>query len=55
MYGNNCNLRTLSREYDCLAKTALKRSRCYWETMSPFETSKGNMRRLELTIKDKNI
>ena len=47
----NCNLRTLGREYDCLAKigTMRKRLRCYWET------SKGNMRRLELTIKDKNI
>ena len=24
MYGKNCNLRTLSREYDCLAKIGTK-------------------------------
>ena len=24
MYGKNCNLRTLSREYDCLAKFGTK-------------------------------
>ena len=39
MYGKNCNLRTLSREYDCLAKIG----------------TKGNMRQLKLTFKDKNI
>ena len=33
--GKNCNLRTFSREYDCLAKIGIrKRSRCYWETRS---------------------
>ena len=48
MYGGKkSNLRTLSREYDCLAKIGIrKRSRCYWETKS-----KGNMSRFELTIK----
>ena len=35
MNGKNCSLRTLSREYDCLAKIGIrKRSRCYWETRS---------------------
>ena len=24
MYGKNCNLRTLNREYDCLAKIGTK-------------------------------
>ena len=52
MYEKNCNLRTLSHEYDCLAKIGIKHlrkhSHCYWETRSNV-----NMRRLELTIKDK--
>ena len=34
-----CNLRTWSHEYDCLAKIG----------------TKGNMRQLKLTFKDKNI
>ena len=41
-----------------LPKSALrKRSRCYWETSqtSKGNMSKGNMRLLELTIKDKKI
>ena len=53
----NCKLRTFTREYDYLSKIGTrKRSRCYWETRSN-RASKGNtmMRRLELTIKDKNI
>ena len=43
MYGGKkSNLRTLSREYDCLAKIGITG-----------QTSKGDMSRLELTIKDK--
>ena len=47
----NCNLRTLSREYDCLAKIGTKEA----FTLLLKTRSKGNMRRLELTIKDKNM
>ena len=35
MNGKNCNLRTFSCEYDCLAKIGIrKRSQYYWETRS---------------------
>ena len=35
MNGKNCNLRTFSRAYDCLAEIGVwKRSHCYWETRS---------------------
>ena len=55
-YGKNCNLRTLrqSREYDCLAKIGTKEA--FTLLLGKLgQTSKGSMRRLELTIKDKNI
>ena len=51
MHEKNCNLRTLSRECDCLAKIGTKEA----FTGKLGQTSKGNMRRLTLTIKDKNI
>ena len=54
MYGKKCNLRTLSREYDCLAKIGTKEA-VHVVTGKLGQTSKGNMRRLTLTIKDKNI
>ena len=44
----------LSREYDCLAKIGTKEAFTLF-TGKLGQTSKGNMRRLELTIKDKNI
>ena len=54
MYGTNCSLRTLSREYDCLAKIGTKEAFTDVVTGKLSQMSKGNMRRLELTIKDKN-
>ena len=54
MYEKNCNLRTLSCEYDCLAKIGTKEA--FTLLLGKLgQTSKGNMRRLKLTIKDKNI
>ena len=47
----NCNLRTLSREYDCLAKIGTQEVHVVTGKLG--QTSKGNMRRIELTIKDK--
>ena len=45
MNEKNCNLRTFSCEYDCLAKIGIrKRSHCYWETRS-----KGNTDELTRT------
>ena len=55
MYGKNRNLRTLSREYDCLAKIGTKEAFSDVVTGKLGQMSKGNMRRLELTIKDRNI
>ena len=57
MYGKNCNLRTLSREYDCLAKIGTKEAFTERDIVTGKlgQTSKGNRSRLELTIKDKNI
>ena len=52
MYGKDCNLRTLSREYDCLANIGTKEVFTYVVTGKLGQTSKCNMRRLE-TIKDK--
>ena len=40
MYKNKCNLRTLSREYNCLAKIGTKEA----FTLLLDQTSKGNMR-----------
>ena len=54
MYGKNSNLRTLSREYDCLANISTKEAFTYVVTGKLGQTSKGNMRRLE-KIKEKNI
>ena len=35
MYGKNCNLRMMSREYDCLAKIGMKEVfTLYWKTRS---------------------
>ena len=54
MYGKKCNLRTLNREYDCLAKIGTKEA-FFVITGKLGQTSKGNMPRLELTIRDKII
>ena len=55
MYGEkNCNQRTLSRESDCLAKIGTKEA--FTLLLGKLgQTSKGNMRQVELTIKDKII
>ena len=51
MYGKkNCNLRTLSREYDCLANIGTKEA--FMSLLGNLKMSKGDMRRLE-TIKEK--
>ena len=47
MYGKNCNLRTLSREYDCHAKFGTQE--VHVATGKLGQTSKGNMHRIELT------
>ena len=52
MYGQNCNLRMFSREYDCLAKIGIrKRSHCYWETRSDVKGQDAPTQ----NNKDKNI
>ena len=53
MYGKNCSLRTLSREYDSLAKIGTKEAFTFSVRLG--QMSKGNMRGLELTIRQKYI
>ena len=55
MYGQNCNLRTLSCEYNALPALALRElGTIHIVTGKLGQMSEGNMRQLE-TIKDKNI